>query len=176
MYDYLIVGAGLFGAIFAHEASKRGKKCLVIDKRKHIAGNIYCKEIEEINVHEYGAHIFHTSNKEVWNYINQFAEFNRYTNSPIAIYKDELYCHILNPKTGYPIKSDLKSITVVSSESIDGDALSTPLFIMGKDKAYELMKKHNISGVMITNNDEIIITKDLLEGFKLFENYKVLAF
>lgn len=92
------------------------------------------------------------------------------------IYKDELYCHILNPKTGYPIKSDLKSITVVSSESIDGDALSTPLFIMGKDKAYEFMKKHNISGVMITNNDEIIITKDLLEGFKLFENYKVLAF
>ena len=92
------------------------------------------------------------------------------------IYKDELYCHILNPKTGYPIKSDLKSITVVSSESIDGDALSTPLFIMGKDKAYEFMKKHNISGVMMTNNDEIIITKDLLEGFKLFENYKVLAF
>ena len=92
------------------------------------------------------------------------------------IYKDELYCHILNPKTGYPIKSDLKSITVVSSESIDGDALSTPLFIMGKDKASEFMKKHNISGVMITNNDEIIITKDLLEGFKLFGNYKVLAF
>ena len=91
MYDYLIVGSGLFGAIFAFEANKRGKKCLVIDKRDHIGGNIYCKEIEGINVHEYGAHIFHTSNKEVWNYINNFAEFNRYTNSPVAIYKDELY-------------------------------------------------------------------------------------
>lgn len=90
-YDYLIVGSGLFGSIFAYEANKRGKKCLVIDKRNHIGGNIYCKEIEGINVHEYGAHIFHTSNKEVWSYINSFAEFNRYTNSPVAIYKDELY-------------------------------------------------------------------------------------
>lgn len=92
------------------------------------------------------------------------------------IYKDELYCHILNPKTGYPIKSDLKSITIVSDKSIDGDSLSTPLFIMGKNKAYEFMKKHNISGVMITDKDEIIVTKNLLEGFKLFEDYKVLAF
>ena len=90
-YDYLIVGSGLFGSIFAYEANKRGKKCLVIDKRNHVGGNIYCKEVEGINVHEYGAHIFHTSNKEVWNYINKFAEFNRYTNSPVAIYKDELY-------------------------------------------------------------------------------------
>ena len=90
-YNYLIVGAGLFGSIFAYEANKRGKKCLVIDKRNHVGGNIYCKEVEGINVHEYGAHIFHTSNKEVWNYINKFAEFNRYTNSPVAIYKDELY-------------------------------------------------------------------------------------
>lgn len=90
-YDYLIVGSGLFGSIFAYEAKKRGKKCLVIDKRNHVGGNIYCKEVEGINVHEYGAHIFHTSNKEVWKYINEFAEFNRYTNSPVAIYKDELY-------------------------------------------------------------------------------------
>lgn len=90
-YDYLVVGAGLFGSIFAYEANKIGKKCLVIDKRNHIGGNIYCKRVEEINVHEYGAHIFHTSNKVVWNYINQFAEFNRYTNSPVAVYKDELY-------------------------------------------------------------------------------------
>lgn len=80
-----------FGSIFAHEANKRGKKCLVIDKRDHIGGNIYTKEIEGINVHIYGAHIFHTSNKEVWDYVNSFAEFNRYTNSPVAIYKDELY-------------------------------------------------------------------------------------
>lgn len=90
-YDYLIVGAGLFGSIFAHEATKRGKKCLVIEKRDHIGGNCYTQNIEGINVHKYGAHIFHTSNKVVWNYIQQFAEFNRFTNSPVARYKDELY-------------------------------------------------------------------------------------
>lgn len=98
-YDYLIVGAGLFGSIFAYEATKKGKKCLVIDKRNHIAGNIYTKEVEGINVHEYGAHIFHTSNEEVWNYIQQFAKFNRYTNSPVAIYKDELYNMPFNMNT-----------------------------------------------------------------------------
>lgn len=98
-YDYLIIGSGLFGSIFAYEANKRGKKCLVIDKRNHIAGNIYCKEVECINVHEYGAHIFHTSNKEVWDYINSFSEFNRYTNSPVAIYKDELYNMPFNMNT-----------------------------------------------------------------------------
>ena len=87
-YDYLIVGAGLFGAVFAHEMTKEGKKCLVIDKRDHIAGNIYCENVEGINVHKYGAHIFHTSDKVVWEYINQFAEFNNYINSPVARYKD----------------------------------------------------------------------------------------
>lgn len=90
-YDYLIVGAGLYGAVFAYEAKKAGRTCLVIDKRNHIAGNIYCENIEDINVHKYGAHIFHTSNKDVWDYINQFAEFNHYINSPVAVYKDELY-------------------------------------------------------------------------------------
>lgn len=90
-YDYLIVGTGLFGSIFAYEANKKGKKCLVIDKRNHIAGNIYTEEVEGINVHKYGAHIFHTSNKEIWEYIQQFAEFNRYTNSPVANYKGEIY-------------------------------------------------------------------------------------
>jgi len=90
-YDYLIVGAGLFGAVFAYEANKRGKKCLVIEKRPHIAGNIYTEEIEGINVHKYGAHIFHTSDQQVWDYINQFCSFNNYINSPIAIYGDELY-------------------------------------------------------------------------------------
>lgn len=90
-YDYLIVGAGLFGAVFAHEAGKKGKKCLVVDRRNHIGGNIYTEEIEGIQVHRYGAHIFHTSNKEVWEYVNRFAEFNHYINSPIAVYKDELY-------------------------------------------------------------------------------------
>ena len=91
MYDYLIVGSGLFGATFAFEAKKKGKKCLVIDKRTNIGGNIYTKNIDGINVHIYGAHIFHTSNKEIWDYLNQFAEFNRYTNSPVARYKNELY-------------------------------------------------------------------------------------
>ena len=99
MYDYLVVGAGLFGAIFAHEANKKGKKCLVIDKRNHIGGNIYTKEMEGINVHQYGAHIFHTSNKEVWEYIQQFAEFNRYTNSPIAYYKGQVYNMPFNMNT-----------------------------------------------------------------------------
>lgn len=91
MYDYLVVGAGLYGAIFAHEAKAKGKSVLIIDKRPQIAGNIYTKNIEGINVHEYGAHIFHTNNKKVWEYITQFAEFNRFTNSPVANYKGELY-------------------------------------------------------------------------------------
>ncbi|MBQ4095969.1 MAG: UDP-galactopyranose mutase [Oscillospiraceae bacterium] len=90
-YDYLVVGAGLYGAVFAYEAKKNGKSCLVIDKRNHIAGNIYTEKRSDINVHVYGAHIFHTSDKFIWNYIQRFAEFNRYTNSPVARYKDELY-------------------------------------------------------------------------------------
>lgn len=91
MYDYLIVGAGLYGSVFAYEAKKRGKKVLVIDKRNHIGGNIYTEEIEGINIHTYGAHIFHTNSKEIWNYMQQFAEFNHYINSPIANYKGEIY-------------------------------------------------------------------------------------
>ena len=90
-YDFLVVGAGLFGAIFAYEAKKRGKSILVIDKRNHIAGNIYTENVDGINVHKYGAHIFHTSNKKIWEYVNNFAEFNNYINAPVAIYKDELY-------------------------------------------------------------------------------------
>jgi UDP-galactopyranose mutase len=90
-YDYLIVGAGLYGAVFAHEVTKQGKTCLVIDKRNHFGGNVYCENIEGINVHKYGAHIFHTNDKGIWDYVNQFVEFNRYTNSPIALYKDKLY-------------------------------------------------------------------------------------
>lgn len=90
-YDYLIVGAGLYGAVFAHEAHKAGKRCLVVDKRAHIGGNIYTENIHGINVHRYGAHIFHTSDKNVWDYVNRFAEFNNYINSPVAVYKDETY-------------------------------------------------------------------------------------
>ncbi len=90
-YDYLIVGAGLYGAVFAHEMAEKGKRCLVIDRRPNIAGNVYTEEIEGINVHIYGAHIFHTNNKKVWDYVNRFAEFNRFTNSPVANYHGELY-------------------------------------------------------------------------------------
>lgn len=90
-YNYLIVGAGLFGSVFAHEVMKKGKTCLVIDKRSHIGGNVYCEKTEGINVHKYGAHIFHTSNEEVWNYVNQFIKFNNYVNSPIANFKGEIY-------------------------------------------------------------------------------------
>ena len=100
-YDYLIVGSGLFGATFAHLAHKQGKNCMVIDKRPHLGGNIYCENIEGINVHKYGAHIFHTSNKEVWNFVNSIVEFNRYTNSPVANYKGKLYNLPFNMNTFY---------------------------------------------------------------------------
>ena len=100
-YDYIIVGSGLFGATFAHLAHKQGKTCLVIDKQPHLGGNIYCENIEGINVHKYGAHIFHTSNKEVWNFVNSIVEFNRYTNSPVANYKGKLYNLPFNMNTFY---------------------------------------------------------------------------
>ena len=100
-YDYLIVGSGLFGATFAHLAHKQGKKCLVIDKRPHLGGNIYCENIEGINVHKYGAHIFHTSNKQVWDFVNSIVEFNRYTNSPVAYYQGKLYNLPFNMNTFY---------------------------------------------------------------------------
>ena len=100
-YDYIIVGAGLFGAVFAHEATKKGKKCLVLEKRDHIAGNVYTEEVEGIQVHKYGAHIFHTSNEEVWTYVNQFARFNNFINSPVANYKGKLYNLPFNMNTFY---------------------------------------------------------------------------
>ena len=100
-YDYLIVGSGLYGATFAHLAHKQGKKCLVIDKRAHLGGNLYCENIEGINVHKYGAHIFHTSNKKVWDFVNSIVEFNRYTNSPVANYKGKLYNLPFNMNTFY---------------------------------------------------------------------------
>lgn len=100
-YDYLIVGSGLFGATFAYLAKKAGKKCLVIDKRPHLGGNVYCEKVEGINVHQYGAHIFHTSNKKVWDFVNSIVEFNRYTNSPVANYKGKLYNLPFNMNTFY---------------------------------------------------------------------------
>ena len=102
-YDLLIVGSGLFGATFAHEAKKKGKHCLVIDKRKHRGGNIFCSNENGINVHQYGAHIFHTNDKKIWDYVNNFAEFNRYTNSPVANYKGELYNLPFNMNTFYKL-------------------------------------------------------------------------
>lgn len=148
-YNYLIIGAGIFGSIFAHEANKRGKKCLVIDKRNHIAGNVYTKEVENINVHEYGAHIFHTSNKEVWKYINQFAEFNRYTNSPVAIYKDELYNMPFNMNTfnklwgvktpeeaKAKIAEQLEESNITEPENLEEQAIK----LVGKDIYEKLVK------------------------------------
>ena len=136
-YDYLIVGSGLFGAIFAYEANKKGKKCLVIDKRNHIGGNIYTEKIEGINVHKYGAHIFHTMDKSVWEYINQFAEFNNYTNSPIAIYKNELYnmpfnmntfnklWGVITPKQAKEkIDEEIKKANIVNPQNLEQQAIS----------------------------------------------------
>lgn len=148
-YNYIIVGSGLFGSIFAYEANKRGKKCLVIDKRNHIGGNIYTKGIENINVHEYGAHIFHTSNKEVWDYINNFTEFNRYTNSPVAIYKDELYNMPFNMNTfnklwgvktpseaKAKIEEQVKESNISEPKNLEEQAIS----LVGKDIYEKLVK------------------------------------
>ena len=107
MYDYLIVGAGLYGCVFAHEATARGKKCLVIDRREHVGGNVYTQNVEGINVHKYGAHIFHTSDSDVWNYINRFCEFNNYINSPIARYRNEIYNLPFNMNTFIKLWSDV---------------------------------------------------------------------
>ena len=148
-YDYLIVGAGLFGSVFAYEAKKRGKKCLVIDKRSHIGGNIYCENIGGINVHRYGAHIFHTSNKEVWDYINQFAEFNNYINSPIAVYKDELYNMPFNMNTfsklwgirtpdeaKAKIAEQIAELNITEPKNLEEQALS----LVGRDVYEKLIK------------------------------------
>jgi UDP-galactopyranose mutase len=102
-YDYLIVGAGLFGSVFAHEMSKAGKRCLVIDKRNHLGGNVYCEKVEGVNVHKYGAHIFHTNDRGIWDYVNSFVEFNRFTNSPVANYKGEMYNLPFNMNTFYQL-------------------------------------------------------------------------
>lgn len=149
MYDYLIVGSGLFGSIFAYEANKRGKKCLVIDKRDHVGGNIYCENIEKINVHKYGAHIFHTSNKKVWEYVNSFVEFNRYTNSPIANYKGELYNLPFNMNTFYQlwkvktpeeaiakIEEQVKEAKIEEPKNLEEQAIK----LVGKDIYEKLIK------------------------------------
>lgn len=149
MYDYLVVGAGLFGAIFAHEAKKKGKKVLVIDKRKHIAGNLYTEMVEGICVHRYGAHIFHTSNKRVWEYIQQFAEFNGFINAPLAKYKDELYNLPFNMNTFYQmwgtktpteakakLESQIKSAGINEPKNLEEQAIS----LVGSDLYTKLIK------------------------------------
>ena len=150
-YDYLIVGAGLFGAVFAHEATKRGKTCLVIDKRDHVGGNIYCEKIEGINVHKYGAHIFHTSDKAVWEYVNQFAEFNNYINSPVALYHGELYNLPFNMNTfskmwGVTTPAEAKAkiaeqiaeLNITEPKNLEEQALS----LVGRDVYEKLVKEY----------------------------------
>lgn len=148
-YDYLVVGAGLYGAVFAYEAKKAGKSVLVIDKRDNIAGNVYTEKIEGIHVHKYGAHIFHTNNKKVWEYVNQFAEFNRFTNSPVANYHGELYSLPFNMYTfnkmwgvvtpeeaAAKIEEQKKEAGITNPENLEEQAIS----LVGKDIFEKLIK------------------------------------
>lgn len=148
----IIIGSGLFGATFAYMANKQGKKCLVIDKRNHLGGNIYCENIEGINVHKYGAHIFHTNNKEVWDFVNSIVEFNRYTNSPVANYKGKLYNLPFNMNTFYQMWG-----------------VTTPVEALAKieEQKYEAIRKMQLDGVTSPRNLEeqalILIGKDIYE-------------
>ena len=154
-YDYLIVGSGLFGATFAYFAKKAGKKCLVIDKRSQLGGNVYCEEVEGINVHKYGAHIFHTSNKEVWNFVNSIVEFNRYTNCPVANYKGKLYnlpfnmntfCQMWGVTTPEEAKAKIdeqKSEAVAALNGREPQNLEEQaLCLVGRDIFYTLIKEY----------------------------------
>lgn len=148
-YDYLIVGAGLYGAVFASEMTKKGKRCLVIDKRDHIGGNVYTKDVDGIQVHQYGAHIFHTSDKQVWNYVNKLTEFNNYINSPVAVYKDELYNLPFNMNTfsrlwnlhtpkevQAKIQEQIADLHITEPKNLEEQALS----LVGKDVYEKLIK------------------------------------
>jgi len=148
-YDYLIVGAGLYGAVFAHEAHKNGKKCLVVDKRDHLGGNTYCENVEGINVHKYGAHIFHTNDKGIWDYVNGFVPFNRYTNSPLAHYKGELYNLPFNMNTFrqlWGISTPEEAMAIIGEQTAPHQG-STPsnleeqaLSLVGRDIYEKLIK------------------------------------
>lgn len=157
-YDYLIVGSGLFGATFAYMAKQRGKKCLVIDKRRNLGGNLYCENIEGINVHKYGAHIFHTSNKKVWDFVNSIVEFNRYTNSPIANFRGELYSLPFNMNTFYQIWG-----------------VKTPKEAKEKieEQRYDVLQKMKAEGVLAPRNLEeqalLLVGKDIYN--KLIKGY-----
>ena len=148
-YDFVIVGAGLYGSVFAHEMAKRGKICLVIDKRNHLGGNVYCENVEGINVHKYGAHIFHTNDKKIWDYVNSFVEFNRYTNSPVANHKGELYNLPFNMNTFYQlwkvktpeeakakIQEQVAELNIKKPKNLEEQALS----LVGKDIYEKLIK------------------------------------
>jgi len=147
-YDYVIVGAGLFSAVFAYHATKMGKKCLVIERRNHVGGNIYCEKKENINVHKYGAHIFHTSNKKVWNFVNELVEFNRYTNSPIANYKGEIYNMPFNMNTfskmwGIRTPKEAKDIIDAQKAEIKGEPTNLEeqaISLVGRDIYEKLIK------------------------------------
>ena len=154
-YDYLIVGSGLFGATFAHLATKQGKKCLVIDKRPHLGGNVYCENIEGINVHKYGAHIFHTNNKEVWDFVNSIVECNRYTNSPVANYKGKLYNLPFNMNTFHQMwgvktpeeaKAEIEEQKAEAVAALNGrepqNLEEQALTLVGKDIFYTLIKEY----------------------------------
>lgn len=157
-YDYLIVGSGLFGATFAHLAHKQGKTCLVIDKRPHLGGNIYCENIEGINVHKYGAHIFHTSNKEVWNFVNSIVEFNRYTNSPVANYKGKLYNLPFNMNTFYQMWG------VTTPEEAQAKIDEQKAEAVAKMKADDVSEPRNLE-----EQAQVLIGKDIYE--RLIKGY-----
>ena len=147
-YDYLVVGSGLFGAVFAHEANKKGKKCLVIEKRNHVGGNIYTEKCEDIDVHKYGAHIFHTSNKETWDYVNQFCEFNNFINAPIANYNGEIYNMPFNMNTfarmfGIATPDQAKKVLAEQRAEIKGEPKNLEeqaISLVGRDIYTKLIK------------------------------------
>lgn len=150
-YDYLIVGAGLFGCVFAHEATKAGKTCLVIDKRNHVGGNVYCENVGGINVHKYGAHIFHTNDKPIWDYVNQFTEFNNYVNSPVSISKGKLYNLPFNMNTFYQLwgtKTPEEAKAIIEKQ-VEENGFKNPknleeqaLSLIGKDVYETLVKEY----------------------------------
>ena len=157
-YDYLIVGAGLFGSTFAYMAHKQGKSCLVIDKRPHLGGNLYCENIEGINVHKYGAHIFHTSNKEVWNFVNSIVKFNRYTNSPVANYKGKLYNLPFNMNTFYQMWG------VTTPEEAQAKIEEQKAEAVAKMKAEGVSEPRNLE-----EQAQVLIGKDIYE--RLIKGY-----
>ena len=155
-YDYLVVGAGISSAVFCHEAAKIGKTCLVIDRRDHIAGNIYTEDVQGINVHRYGAHIFHTSLRPVWDYVNRFAEFNNYVNSPVAVYKDELYNLPFNMNTFskmWGIRTPAEAVEIIERQKAEAADLigegepknleEQALSLIGRDVFEKLIKGYS---------------------------------